>query len=81
MANIKIKGNNMITKAEKKKAEKLDKDVLHTHKHVISGTIHKFGFPHLTKCKHKNKKTQMMHDITVKIDSGDKGALTFGKSK
>ena len=68
-------------KSEKKKLEKSNEPLhMHQHKTVAGGEIHTHGFSHPVSYKHANKKTQMVHDITVKIDHGKtEGLRGYGK--
>ncbi len=64
-------------KSEKKKLQKKSGDIIeHQHKSFVNGKIHTHGFSHSVSSQHKNKKTQMIHDITVKIDHGKTEGLT-----
>ena len=64
-------------KSEKKKMQKKTGDaIMHQHKSFVNGQIHTHGFSHPVSSKHKSKKTQMVHDITVKIDHGKTEGLT-----
>ena len=76
-----IKEIGVMKKSEKKKTLKKEDSVMHQHKNFVGGVVHVFGFPHPIGCKHNNKKTQMVHDITIKIDSGNMGALRYGNKK
>jgi len=68
-----------------KKNKKIKRDnisiELHQHKIYINGSLHVFGFPHPITAKHKNKKTQIVHDLTIQIDSkkSKKGISNYGK--
>lgn len=68
-------------KSEKKKLAKNSAPIhMHQHKTFVSGRILTHGFSHPVCAKHKNKKTQMFHDITVKIDHGKtEGLKGYGK--
>ncbi len=58
-------------KSEKKKLQKKEVNIIeHQHKSFVNGKINTHGFPHPVSSQHTNKKTQMVHDITVKIDHG-----------
>jgi len=63
-------------KSEKKKLQNKSDIIEHQHKSFVNGQIHTHGFSHPVSSKHKNKKTQMVHDITVKIDHGKTEGLT-----
>lgn len=55
--------------------------VEHQHKHIIDGEIKLISFAHPLALQHKSNKTQMIHDITVKIDTGRMGGLNYGQNK
>lgn len=62
--------------------EQNDKPIVeHQHKHIVNGEIKINGFVHPLSLQHKDEKTKMIHDITIKIDTGRMGGLNYGQTK